>query len=295
MDTALPHLSVITPTWNAGSTLRSCIRSVASQHFQRWEHLIIDGLSDDETVRIAREAASQDGRVRILSERDAGIYDAMNKGLGLARGEWIYFLGADDTVHDSRVFADILGAVAEDCDLLYGDVLFMPEGQRYGGPFDLAKMFVRNICHQAIFYRRTVFERIGHFDLRHQVFADWAFNLTCFSDSRIRSRYLQRLVANFARGGTSSQGEALDSTWRSQRARLLASQLSLDSNRADLLVSMLEEMYRESDDALRLINHLKTRLGSVKRAHEDLVNSRTFRIIKRLTSVAHMLSPQSKG
>ncbi len=89
-----PLVTVITATWNAAATLPECLASVEAQDYPNVEHLVMDGASRDNTVDILRKHAGK--RMRWVSEPDRGIYDAWNKGLRLAQGEWIAFLGADD-------------------------------------------------------------------------------------------------------------------------------------------------------------------------------------------------------
>ena len=90
----MPRLSIINPTFNSAKTLSRCLDSVISQSFTDWEVLMMDGVSNDDTIKIA--SSYQDSRIRIYSEPDKGIYDAMNKGIDKAHGEWLYFIDSDD-------------------------------------------------------------------------------------------------------------------------------------------------------------------------------------------------------
>lgn len=134
---------------------------------------------------------------RVLSEPDAGVYEAMNKGIACARGEWLYFIGADDTLHDDNVFKDMIRYLSNGgADVIYGDVIQKSDGQRYCGSSSWHRLILdRNICHQAIFYRRTVFENVGVFDERYRSWADWEFNIRCFRHPRIKTQWVNRKVA----------------------------------------------------------------------------------------------------
>jgi len=193
--------SIIVPTFNAAATLRRCLESVASQSATDLEVVIVDGGSTDETVDIANSfAADLDGRLVIHSGPDEGPYDAMNRGVAMASGDWVLFLGADDTLFDT----DTLGAVAafigehEPSDLVYGDVVRRSTGTRHAGAFDIDRLlFETNICHQAIFYRRKLFESIGPYNLRYRVWADWDFNIRCFSNPALVTRHMDIVVAKY--------------------------------------------------------------------------------------------------
>ena len=94
-----PLITIITITYNAGKTISPTLMSVASQTFRNFEHIIVDGASGDNTLSIARSYPE----TRILSEKDNGLYDAMNKGIRLARGKYLLFLNAGDTFHSKDI------------------------------------------------------------------------------------------------------------------------------------------------------------------------------------------------
>ena len=91
-------LSILIATYNSQSTLRGALESVKNLSFNEWECIVIDGKSTDETIVIIKEYSDVDARFRFVSEKDNGIYDALNKGVQMAQGEWIYVLGSDDEV-----------------------------------------------------------------------------------------------------------------------------------------------------------------------------------------------------
>ena len=114
--------SIITVTYNAREALEVTTESVRNQTFGDWEHLIIDGASADGTVEFAREYAAEVNassgieKVKVLSERDKGLYDAMNKGLERAQGKYVIFLNAGDTFHDFQSFwiMECIACIEED-------------------------------------------------------------------------------------------------------------------------------------------------------------------------------------
>jgi glycosyltransferase involved in cell wall biosynthesis len=202
-----PLLSVITPTFNSGPKIAATVASVLSQRKGLYEFLVIDGGSTDGTMARLR---AQGPALRCLSEPDDGIYDAMNKGIRLTSGMYLYFLGAGD-----RLLPGVLEAVAAEIrklpgqgqtsrpTLLYGNVDWSSYSRPYDGRFNRFKLLRRNICHQAIFYQRSVFERLGFYNTKYRSVADWEFNIRCFNDRGIRKHYMPLRIADYEGGGKS--------------------------------------------------------------------------------------------
>jgi glycosyltransferase involved in cell wall biosynthesis len=148
--------------------------------------------------------------LRWISEPDEGIYDAMNKGIGLASGEFLYFLGAGDRLHPG-VLEAVAGEIrklrcqgkSERATLLYGNVCWTRYGRPYDGRFNRFKLLRRNICHQAIFYQRSVFERLGFYNTKYPLLADWEFNIRCFNDEGVHKRYIPLTIADYKGDGLS--------------------------------------------------------------------------------------------
>ena len=195
------HFTIITPTFNSGEKIVGTSASVFAQPQELYEYLIIDGGSDRVSLDYIRGLGS---RARWISEADAGIYDAMNKGIRLAQGKLIYFLGAGDRLHPGvlRKVADQSTNDPEAIQFLYGDVGW-PSVGRHGGAFTPARLARSNICHQAIFYDRRIFDLLGGFDLRYKICADHAMNIRCFGCQKIHKHHLDLIIADFEGGGVS--------------------------------------------------------------------------------------------
>ena len=150
-------LSIIIPTYNSASVLPKALESIVGQTFTDWEVLVMDGVSTDDTLKVAK--SYNDSRIRIYSEPDKGIYDAMNKGIKKAHGEWLYFLGSDDWLMNENALSDVFvqGAL-EGYDVVYGEVEAPHLASDHSGEWTLQTLD-RNRCHQAIFYRRSVVRR----------------------------------------------------------------------------------------------------------------------------------------
>lgn len=213
---SLPVFTVIIPTFNAENTIEAAINSITSQTLNNWELLVIDGVSTDKTINIAKKIEKSDSRIKIEVAKDKGIYDAMNKGIKKAKGQWLYFMGADDTIYNSNVLNTILDAINENKNtkLAYGNVSlnkplgYHHEGLVYAGEFDEYKLLVKNICHQSAFYHKSIFQQFGLYKTQYKIFADYDFNLNCFN--RVETLFVNTIIANFNVGGNSKENQQAD-------------------------------------------------------------------------------------
>ncbi len=196
-----PMFSIVVPTLNMAATLHACLDSVVGQSYSDFEVILVDGCSTDATLDVANSFTPILGkRLEIHSGPDQNVADAMNRGVAMATGAWLLFLGADDTLYDADTLARVAAFIGEHepSDLVYGDVIARSTGSRYAGAFDLDRLlFEANICHQAIFYRRELFAGIGPYNLRYAGCADWDFNIRCFSNPALVTRYMDIVVARW--------------------------------------------------------------------------------------------------
>lgn len=176
-----PLVSVITISYNSERHIEDTIRSVAAQTYPHKEHIIVDGGSEDKTVRIIRRYEAHISRW--VSEPDEGISDAMNKGLVVAKGEWVLFLHSDDYLADNESLARAVALLEDDIDILACNIYFA-----YGETLKLEKPhgwnfkmnFKVGLWHQAILCRTTLFERVGDFDKSFRIGMDYDFLLRAF-------------------------------------------------------------------------------------------------------------------
>jgi len=196
-----PFFSIIVPTFNVADVIAACLASIRRQTCADFEVLIMDGESKDKTVEIVSRLANEfGGRMFVHCKKDTGVYDAMNQGISLAKGEWLYFLGADDRLHETDVLEKVAAGIQTrpDAGLVYGDVILRSDSSRYAGVFDLKRILhEKNICHQAIFYRRTVFNKIGGYNLQYRIWADWDLNIRCFQHPDLAHSHLDLVVADY--------------------------------------------------------------------------------------------------
>ena len=209
-------ISVITATYNSGGTIRDTLESVLSQTYPDFEHIIVDGMSSDNTVAICREYEKKyDGRLKIISERDKGIYDAMNKGLRMASGDIVGILNSDDFYSRPSVLSEIaLEFSRNEIDAVYGDIHFV-------APTDLTKcvryyssrffqswmmVFGYQPAHPTFYCRRECYEKYGTFDISFKIAADFENMLRLIYLNNIRTRYIPMDFVTMRQGGASTNG-----------------------------------------------------------------------------------------
>lgn len=196
-----PLVTVIVVTYNAADTLENCINSIVSQAFDPYELLIIDGASEDNTLAIVQSFSKVHPGIRCISEKDQGIYDAMNKGTRLAKGEWLYFLGSDDKLYNAGVLEIFSQHLKNDTDLVYGNSIWFPENKTEEGEWTHRKLLNQSINHQRIFYRKNLFERFGYYNTSYVMAADYERNITFFCEKSIRKKFINQTVAWYHSGG----------------------------------------------------------------------------------------------
>lgn len=204
----MPFFSIIIPTCNSAETLSIALDSIMQQNFTNFEVIVVDGSSKDDTLDIITRYT--DSRIKVWSEPDKGVYDAMNKGIKKASGEWLYFLGSDDYLYDNNVLGDVATFLKHnEYNVVYGKVQSERFGGDYGEMFDADKLLYENICHQAIFFHKNIYAFTGLFNLQYKAQADWDHNMCWFFSGGVRHSYLNRHIAVYSDGGLSAAGDAL--------------------------------------------------------------------------------------
>lgn len=207
-------ISIITATWNSGATLRDTLASVLAQSYQDFEHIIVDGLSKDNTLEIVREFEPHyNGRLKVVSEKDCGLYDAMNKGIAMATGDVIGILNSDDFYSST----EILKSVAENMegvDAVYGDIHYVNDDnlqknvRTYSSKnFRRWKMHLGYMpAHPSFYCRREIYSKFGLFDLDFKVAADFEQLLRLIYVNKISTKYIPMDFVTMRTGGASSSG-----------------------------------------------------------------------------------------
>lgn len=205
-----PLISIITVTFNAGATLPATIKSVEEQSFKDFEYIIVDGKSRDNTLELAR--AYRFKNLEIKSEPDKGIYDAMNKGIGMAKGRYLIFLNAGDSFHSPDTLQRIADAISDNDTpgIVYGQTELVDSNRNSLGPRHLTAPEVLTyesfkhgmlVCHQAF----VVLAKIAPlFDLKYKLSADYDWCIQCLQHSR-KNVYLPGVMIDYLSEGASTQ------------------------------------------------------------------------------------------
>jgi glycosyltransferase involved in cell wall biosynthesis len=203
-------ISVVTAAFNAAGTIADCLASVASQTIPV-EHIIIDGASSDDTVRIVRE---MNPRARVLSEPDKGIYDAMNKGIRLATGDVVGILNADDFYENDRVIEKIIGAFAEhQVDSVFADLVYVnPKNlDRIIRHYRAARFTPDKLSfgivppHPTFFVRKRIYEQYGCYKTDYMISSDYEMFVRLLSLHKISYFYLPESIVRMRTGGVSTK------------------------------------------------------------------------------------------
>lgn len=207
-----PRITLITVCYNSENTIADTLQSVDRQSFSDFEHLVIDGGSSDGTLAIVAAAAAPYRKV--FSQKDEGIYDAMNKGLVLSRGEIIGFLNSDDVFAGDDILATVDAAISGNgVDSCYGDLVYVSQSDtereiRYwkSSTFE-PRSFRRGWCppHPALYIRRAVYERAGMFDRQYRLAADVELMMRFMEKAAMSSLYIPRVMVRMRLGGATNK------------------------------------------------------------------------------------------
>jgi glycosyltransferase involved in cell wall biosynthesis len=200
-----PLVSVIIPTHNAAATLRAALESVVNQLYSQVEIIVVDYQSTDATKEIVASYPT----VRFVSETEKGIYQAMNSGIAQSNGEWIYFLGADDLLHNNLVFKKLFEQkIPENTELILGKVENIGAQNSlvptiYQNTFSSGLYWRNTLHHQGILYHKRVFDTY-QFNTKYKILADYELNLRLFL-ADTKAYHSQLFIAKSFAGGISKQ------------------------------------------------------------------------------------------
>jgi glycosyltransferase involved in cell wall biosynthesis len=205
-------ISIITVCFNSAETIGRTLHSVRDQTYKNIEHIIIDGGSTDNTLHIIESDGSH--VAKIISESDAGIYDAMNKGISLASGDLVGFINSDDFYAYSGVLMDVATLFERTgADSCFGDLCYVSQTDskrviRYWQAKNfIPKSFESGWCppHPTFFVRRSIYERLGGFDLGFKIAADFELMARYLEVARISTFYITKVLVNMRLGGTTNK------------------------------------------------------------------------------------------
>ena len=209
--------SIITVTYNAASCLENSIKSVIDQNYSNIEYIIIDGGSKDGTLDIIKRYSNYISFW--ISEKDNGIYDAINKGLSHATGDFVLILGSDDLLYEQNILSIISKNIVRPDYIHYGNVKWKGTNQIRCGKFNVFKWGWANIPHQAIFYPRSVY-KMFKYDEQYRIYADYAYNLNLIKNG-IHFYYIDAIVTNYSIDGFSATNSGKDANFSKDKLKLL--------------------------------------------------------------------------
>ncbi len=211
-------LSIITINYNNADGLRKTIESVLAQTFTDFEYIIVDGASTDGSVEIIRSNVQnlESSKVKWVSEADKGIYNAMNKGLRMATGEYCLFLNSGDNLHDENVLIQVVPQL-ESADIYYCDAEFVyPNGTHelhiYPDKLTFDFFYKTALCHQAMFFKAEAIRAAGGYDEYYRVIGDWVLYVKMMILDNCSNQHIGICVSDFNLEGLScsEEGKARD-------------------------------------------------------------------------------------
>ena len=201
-------ISIITVCFNAEDTISDTIQSVLSQDYEDVEYIIVDGKSTDRTLKIIQ---SKQKRIKLISEKDQGIYDAMNKGINIASGDVIGILNADDVYKNKQVLSEVMNAFKNNVSIVYGDIEYVNNdlsrvvrkwkaGIFQPGKFKWGWM----PPHPGFFMKKSCYQRYGLFNLNLSTSADYELMLRMFEVHKLNHFYIPKIITSMRIGGVSN-------------------------------------------------------------------------------------------
>lgn len=211
-----PLVTLITVSFNSEKTIKDTIESILKQNYDKIEYLIIDGLSKDKTVTIAKEYEmkfiEKGYSYKIISEKDKGLYDAMNKGIKIANGEIIGILNSDDFYVDKFVIEKVVRKMqSENVDCLYADLLYVDETnidkiirkwKAKKGDFRLGW----NPPHPTTFLTKKTYEKFGLYKVEYSISSDYDILYRIIHKGKVKVSYLEEYIVKMRSGGKSTSG-----------------------------------------------------------------------------------------
>lgn len=197
-------ITIITVCVNAEKTIKDTIESVLKQSYKDFEYIIVDGKSSDDTLKIISKY--DDKRIRLISEKDKGLYDAMNKGIKLATGDIIGTINSDDILASEDIFQTIIDNFDENTDVIYANIKY------YNEDFSKVKRdFISGTkendyfcpAHPSMYVRKQIYEKIGTYNINYKIAADFDFMVRC-NLNNVRYKYIDKYFVYMRYGGKSN-------------------------------------------------------------------------------------------
>lgn len=209
-------ISIITATYNSANTLRDTFNSILAQTYNNIEYIVVDGASSDNTLDIIKEYEPRfGGKMRWISEKDKGLYDAMNKGIAMATGDVVGILNSDDFYTANNILEKINNAFTkDDIDAVYGDIHFVDcENTEKCVRYYSSRIFTRSLmriglmpAHPSFYCKREVYEKYGMFNTSYKIASDFDSLVRYIFINRIKTKYINLDFVTMRTGGVSTKG-----------------------------------------------------------------------------------------
>ena len=204
-------ISIIVPCFNSEKTILSNLLSISSQDYKNYEVIIVDNVSNDQTINLVKKFNFKN--LKIISEKDNGIYDAFNKGISVSTGEVISHLNSDDFYCHSFVLRKVIESFSENIDAVYGNLIYVKENNiktktRYwkSSVFEKGSFFKGwSPPHPSFFFKKYLFEKYGKYNLDLGIPADIVFMYNLLEKKKIKSKYININLVIMREGGRSNQ------------------------------------------------------------------------------------------
>lgn len=206
--------SIITATYNSVAFIESSLMSVLNQSINDVEIIIVDGLSNDGTIKKIEHLVRKHQDIKLICEADNGIYDALNKGIDIASGEIIGFVHSDDMLSNNNVLDDIRNVfIKQNVDGVYGDLEYVDKLNtnkiiRYWKSCQFSRSLLKkgwSPPHPSLFLKKSVYEKHGNFNLNYTISSDYDFMIRVLKDERLCFSYLPQVITKMRVGGISNK------------------------------------------------------------------------------------------
>jgi len=263
-----PKLSIITVNLNNAAGLQKTIESVVNQTFTDYEYIVIDGGSTDGSVEIIKQYA--DKITYWVSEPDKGIYNAMNKGIKVANGEYLQFLNSGDWLLEKNTFERVF-SVFPDKEVVYGNLMLISGEYKSPKKITFTNLFFGSLPHPATFFKRSLFDNYGLYNEEFKIVSDWEFYLIVLAKNSCSFEHIDIPITYFDQNGISSQ-EAMLKIQIKEREIVLSNHFPL-----------MYDDYIELQQNKQELKYYKTSklVQAVKKFHQGKIYS-YFKKIKRI-------------
>lgn len=254
-----PFLSIITINYNNSIGLEKTIQSIISQTYKDFEYLVIDGDSNDGSLEVIRK--NQTAIHFSISEPDTGIYNAMNKGIKVAKGDYLLFLNSGDVFNGTTALEDFIMHKDFSGDIIYGDYQF-EEGKKIFPDKLTPLFFIRtSLPHQSTLFKREVFDEMGLYEEHYTIVSDRAFYIKCFLSDQFVFKHIPYSLSIYDLSGISNNPKHKE-IQASENATMFQEQYGVfyeDYKKMNLLISQLNQAKRQTITGIlkRIVNKMK--------------------------------------